>query len=112
MTQYVLASDRGNDKISSLYNTYNPAVLRAIKKVIDVSHKHGKWTGMCGGFAGDTKATKLLLGMGLDEFSAPAASIPKIKDVIANNSFEEAKIYADEILQMKKTSEIERKISE
>ena len=50
--------------------------------------------------------------MGLDEFSAPAASIPKIKDVIANNSFEEAKIYADEILQMKKTSEIERKISE
>lgn len=112
LTQYVLASDRGNDKISSLYNTYNPAVLRAIKKVIDVSHKHGKWTGMCGGFAGDIKATKLLLGMGLDEFSAPAASIPKIKDVIANNSFEEAKIYADEILQMKKTTDIERKISE
>lgn len=112
LTQYVLASDRGNDKISSLYNTYNPAVLRAIKKVIDVSHKHGKRTGMCGGFAGDTKATKLLLGMGLDEFSAPAASIPKIKDVIANNSFEEAKIYADEILQMKKTTDIERKISE
>jgi len=112
LTQYVLASDRGNDKISSLYNTYNPAVLRAIKKVIDVSHIHGKWTGMCGGFAGDTKAMKLLLGMGLDEFSAPAASIPKIKDVIANNSFEEAKIYADEILQMKKTTDIERKISE
>ena len=112
LTQYILASDRGNDKISSLYNTYNPAVLRAIKKVIDVSHKHGKWTGMCGGFAGDTKATKLLLGMGLDEFSAPAASIPKIKDVIANNSYEEAKIYADEILQMKKTTDIERKISE
>ncbi len=112
LTQYILASDRGNDKISSLYNTYNPAVLRAIKKVIDVSHKHGKWTGMCGGFAGDTKATKLLLGMGLDEFSAPAASIPKIKDVIANNSFEEAKIYADEVLQMKKTTDIERKISE
>lgn len=112
LTQYILASDRGNEKISNLYNTYNPAVLRAIKKVIDVSHKHGKWTGMCGGFAGDIKATKLLLGMGLDEFSAPAASIPKIKDVIANNSFEESKIYADEILQMKKTSEIERKISE
>lgn len=112
LTQYVLASDRGNDKISSLYNTYNPAVLRAIKKVIDVSHEHGKWTGMCGGFAGDIKATKLLLGMGLDEFSAPAASIPKIKDVIAKNSFEEAKIYADEILKLKKTSEIEREISE
>ena len=112
LTQYILASDRGNEKISNLYNTYNPAVLRAIKKVIDVSHEHGKWTGMCGGFAGDTKATKLLLGMGLDEFSAPAASIPKIKDIIANNSFEDAKIYADEILKLKKTSEIEKKISE
>lgn len=112
LTQYILASDRGNEKISNLYNTYNPAVLRAIKKVIDVSHEHGKWTGMCGGFAGDTKATKLLLGMGLDEFSAPAASIPKIKDIIANNSFEDAKIYADEILKLKKTSEIEKKVSE
>lgn len=112
LTQYILACDRGNEKISNLYNTYNPAVLRAIKKVIDVSHEYGKWTGMCGGFAGDTKATKLLLGMGLDEFSAPAASIPKIKYTISNTSIKEAKQYADEILKMKRTSEIEKAISE
>lgn len=107
LTQYVLASDRGNEKVSDLYNTYNPAVLRSIKMVIDASHRVGKWTGMCGGFAGDTKATKLLLGMGLDEFSAPGSSIPKIKDIIRNISFEEAKAYAENILTLETTTEVE-----
>ncbi|MDO5649708.1 MAG: phosphoenolpyruvate--protein phosphotransferase [Gallicola sp.] len=110
LTQYVLAADRGNEKVSDLYNTYNPAVLRAIKMVIDASHEAGKWTGMCGGFAGDTKATKLLLGMGLDEFSAPASSIPKIKEIIKTTSFEDAKAYAEEILNLETTAEIEERI--
>lgn len=112
LTQYVLAADRGNEKVSNLYNTYNPAVLKAIKMVIDASHKAGKWTGMCGGFAGDTKATKLLLGMGLDEFSAPASSIPKIKETIKNITLEEAKMFAEEILNMETTGEIEGRIKE
>ena len=112
LTQYVLAADRGNEKVSNLYNTYNPAVLKAIKMVIDASHKAGKWTGMCGGFAGDTKATKLLLGMGLDEFSAPASSIPKIKETIKNITLEEAKMFAEEILNMETTGEIEERIKE
>lgn len=107
LTQYILAVDRGNEKISKLYNTYNPAVLRAIKYVIDASHEAGKWTGMCGGFAGDTKATKLLLGMGLDEFSAPAASIPKMKDIIINTNYEETKEFANNILNTETTTEIE-----
>lgn len=110
LTQYVLAADRGNEKVSDLYNTYNPAVLRAIKMVIDASHEAGKWTGMCGGFAGDTKATKLLLGMGLDEFSAPASSIPKIKEIIKTTSFEDAKAYAEEILNLETTAEIEERL--
>lgn len=112
LTQYVLAADRGNEKVSNLYNTYNPAVLKAIKMVIDASHKAGKWTGMCGGFAGDTKATKLLLGMGLDEFSAPASSIPKIKETIKNITLEEAKIFAEEIMKIETTGEIEERIKE
>lgn len=107
LTQYVLAADRGNEKVSDLYNTYNPAVLRSIKMVIDASHEAGKWTGMCGGFAGDTKATKLLLGMGLDEFSAPASSIPRIKETIKNTNFKEAEEYANTILEMETTEEIE-----
>ncbi len=111
LTQYILAVDRGNEKISKLYNTYNPAVLRSIKAVIDASHRAGKWTGMCGGFAGDTKATKLLLGMGLDEFSAPAANIPKIKDIIINTTMEEAKKYSDNILALETTTKIEEVIN-
>lgn len=110
LTQYVLAADRGNEKISKLYNTYNPAVLRMIKKVIDDSHKAGKWTGMCGGFAGDPKATKLLLGLGLDEFSAAASTLPKIKDIIRNTSYEDAQEYAENILNLEKTSEIVKNI--
>ncbi|QQK07119.1 phosphoenolpyruvate--protein phosphotransferase [Miniphocaeibacter halophilus] len=111
LTQYVLAVDRGNEKISKLYNTYNPAVLRSIKKVIDAAHKADKWAGMCGGFAGDTKATKLLLGMGLDEFSAPAANIPKIKDIIINTTLEEASEFSEEILKLETTTEIEEVIN-
>ena len=111
LTQYVLAVDRGNEKISNLYSTYNKAVLRMIKRVIKISHKHGKWTGMCGGFAGDPSATKMLLGMGLDEFSVPAPKVAKIKDIIRNTSLEEAEEFANEILSLTTTEEIEERIN-
>lgn len=110
LTQYVLAVDRGNEKISNLYSTYNKAVLRMIKRVIDISHEHGKWTGMCGGFAGDAKATKMLLGMGLDEYSVPAPRVAKIKDIIRNTSLKEAEEFANEILSLTTTEEIEERI--
>lgn len=111
LTQYVLAVDRGNEKISNLYSTYNKAVLRMIKRVIKISHKHGKWTGMCGGFAGDPSATKMLLGMGLDEFSVPAPKVAKIKDIIRNTSLEEAEEFANKILSLTTTEEIEERIN-
>lgn len=110
LTQYVLAVDRGNEKISNLYSTYNKAVLRMIKRVIDISHEHGKWTGMCGGFAGDPSATKMLLGMDLDEFSVPAPKVAKIKDIIRNTSLKEAEEFANEILNLTTTEEIEERI--
>lgn len=110
LTQYLLAVDRGNDKISNLYNNFHPAVLRAIKKVIDASHKAGKWTGMCGGMASDTKATYLLLGLGLDEFSSVGSQIGKIKDIIINSDYNEAQDYATEILKMETVEEIERNL--
>ncbi|MFN6884023.1 phosphoenolpyruvate--protein phosphotransferase, partial [Proteus mirabilis] len=84
LTQYTLAVDRGNELISHLYNPMSPAVLNLIKQVIDASHAEGKWTGMCGELAGDERATMLLLGMGLDEFSMSAISIPRIKKIIRN----------------------------
>lgn len=112
LTQYLLAVDRGNEVVSHLYNNYNPAVLRAVKYVIDASHRAGKWTGMCGSLASDPKAVYLLLGMGLDEFSAVASMLPELKNIIINSSYEEAKIFADEILNMERLEEIEKKIDE
>ena len=110
LTQYFLAVDRGNEMVSEYYNTYNPAVLRAIKKVIDASHKAGKITGMCGGFAGDTDATYLLLGMGLDEFSSPSSKVAKIKDIVINSNYEDAKEFADEVLALESLTEVLEKI--
>ncbi|MCA1175952.1 MULTISPECIES: phosphoenolpyruvate-protein phosphotransferase PtsI [unclassified Pantoea] len=98
LTQYTLAVDRGNDLISHLYNPMTPSVLGLIKQVIDASHAEGKWTGMCGELAGDERATLLLLGMGLDEFSMSAISIPSIKKIIRNTNFEDAKALAEQAL--------------
>ncbi|MBI0249460.1 phosphoenolpyruvate-protein phosphotransferase PtsI, partial [Yersinia pestis subsp. pestis] len=92
LTQYTLAVDRGNELISHLYNPMSPSVLGLIKQVIDASHAEGKWTGMCGELAGDERATLLLLGMGLDEFSMSAISIPRIKKIIRNTNFEDVKV--------------------
>ena len=106
LTQYTLAVDRGNELISHLYNPFSPSVLTLIKNVIDASHKEGKWTGMCGELAGDERATILLLGMGLDEFSMSAVSIPKIKKLIRNTNYEEAKKFAETALEKATAKEI------
>jgi len=99
LTQYTLAVDRGNELISHLYNPMQPSVLGLIKQVIDASHAEGKWTGMCGELAGDESATLLLLGMGLDEFSMSAISVPRIKKLIRNVNFQDAKALANAALQ-------------
>ncbi len=110
LTQYTLAVDRGNELISHLYNPMSPSVLGLIKQVIDASHAEGKWTGMCGELAGDDRATLLLLGMGLDEFSMSAISVPHIKKLVRNVSYQEAKALADEALQKPIAAEIEQLI--
>ncbi|MBP2167785.1 phosphotransferase system enzyme I (PtsI) [Erwinia toletana] len=106
LTQYTLAVDRGNDLISHLYNPMTPSVLGLIKQVIDASHAEGKWTGMCGELAGDERATLLLLGMGLDEFSMSAISIPSIKKIIRNTNFEDAKALAEQALAQPTAEEL------
>ena len=106
LIQYTLAVDRMNEHISYLYEPLHPAVLRLIKNVIDASHKAGKWTGMCGEMAGDTSATVILLGMGLDEFSMSASSIPQVKRIIRLLTYEEAKQIAEKALSLEKPEEI------
>lgn len=82
LIQYTLAVDRMNEKVSYLYDPFNPAVLRLIEQVIQAGHRHGIFVGMCGEMAGEPLATPLLMAMGLDEFSMSASSIPQVKAVI------------------------------
>ncbi|EHK90127.1 phosphoenolpyruvate-protein phosphotransferase PtsI [Aggregatibacter actinomycetemcomitans] len=112
LTQYTLAVDRGNELISHLYNPMSPSVLNLIKQVIDASHAEGKWTGMCGELAGDERATILLLGMGLDEFSMSAISVPRIKKLIRNVNFQDAKALAEKALQQPTAAELESLVSD
>ena len=112
LTQYTLAVDRGNEMISHLYNPMSPSVLGLIKQVIDASHAEGKWTGMCGELAGDERATLLLLGMGLDEFSMSAISVPRIKKLIRNVNFADATALADKAMQVPTAAEIEQLVNE
>ncbi|WP_233118311.1 phosphoenolpyruvate-protein phosphotransferase PtsI [Aggregatibacter actinomycetemcomitans] len=112
LAQYTLAVDRGNELISHLYNPMSPSVLNLIKQVIDASHAEGKWTGMCGELAGDERATILLLGMGLDEFSMSAISVPRIKKLIRNVNFQDAKALAEKALQQPTAAAIESLVSD
>ncbi|MTV49268.1 phosphoenolpyruvate--protein phosphotransferase [Heliobacillus mobilis] len=100
LIQYSIAVDRMNERISHLYDPLHPAVLRLIKNVIDESHKAGIWTGVCGEMAGDEKAVPILLGLGLDEFSMSASSIPRVKKVIRSLSYKEAKEIAGQAMEM------------
>jgi phosphotransferase system enzyme I (PtsI) len=106
LCQYTLAVDRGNEKIKDLYDPYNPAVLRLIRYTIEQAHKHNIHVGMCGELASDPLATVLLLGMGLQEFSMSAVSIPEIKNIIINNSYEKAKEICDKAMSMDNSKSI------
>jgi len=86
LIQYTMAADRMNERVSYLYQPYNPAILRLVKMVIDAAHQEGRWVGMCGEMAGDATAIPLLLGLGLDEFSMSATSILPARSQISRLS--------------------------
>ena len=106
LCQYTLAVDRMNEAIGNLYQPLHPGVLRLIKHVIDASHEQGKFTGMCGELASDPVATMILLGLGLDEFSMTASSIPLIKNILRSVSKAECEEVANKVLTMDTAEEI------
>ncbi|MBS2968620.1 phosphoenolpyruvate--protein phosphotransferase [Metabacillus sp. KIGAM252] len=106
LVQYTMAADRMNERVSYLYQPYNPAILRLITLVIEAAHKEGKWVGMCGEMAGDPIAIPILLGLGLDEFSMSATSILPARTQILNLSKEEAASHKEQILGMQTTQEV------
>jgi phosphoenolpyruvate-protein phosphotransferase (PTS system enzyme I) len=98
LIQYTMACDRMNQKISYLYQPYNPSILRLIKMVIEGAHQAGKWVGMCGEMAGDSIAAPILLGLGLDEFSMSAGSVLSTRKLIRGLKYEDMKALAAETL--------------
>jgi len=106
LIQYTMAADRMSEKVSYLYQPYNPAILRLVKNVIEASHKEGKWTGMCGEMAGDSLAIPLLLGMGLDEFSMSATSILQARSQIKNLTLGEMKELVEKAVMCATTEEV------
>ncbi|PTH59816.1 phosphoenolpyruvate--protein phosphotransferase [Staphylococcus agnetis] len=106
LIQYTMAADRMSERVSYLYQPYNPAILRLVKQVIEASHKEGKWTGMCGEMAGDETAIPLLLGLGLDEFSMSATSILKARRQIKQLSQTEMQQLADKAIQCATVDEV------
>ena len=112
LTQYTLAVDRGNEKISHLYNSYNPAVLQAIKCAIDGAHAGGITISMCGEFAGDENATAILFGMGLDAFSMSAISVPRIKKNIMSLDKKECEKLVERVLEQTTAQEVLEVVAE
>ncbi|MCA0971666.1 phosphoenolpyruvate--protein phosphotransferase [Halobacillus litoralis] len=106
LIQYTMAADRMNERVSYLYQPYNPAILNLINNVIEAAHAEGKWAGMCGEMAGDEIAIPILLGLGLDEFSMSATSILPARTQIRTLSKKEMTSYKDEILSMGTAEEV------
>lgn len=106
LTQYILAADRGNKKVSGLYDPLDPAVLHSISHVIEAGHEAGIPVGMCGELAGDPRAFPLLFGMGLDEFSMSAGSIPEVKRQLRTVTYKEARRLAERVLKANTRGEI------
>jgi phosphotransferase system enzyme I (PtsI) len=106
LIQYTLAVDRGNEKVSYLAQPTHPAVLRFIKQTIDAAHHRGIKATMCGEFAGDPQASALLLGMGLDEFSMTAVSIPQVKRIIRGVTLADSRTLAEKALECTSFGEV------
>ncbi|HPB65319.1 MAG TPA: phosphoenolpyruvate--protein phosphotransferase [Spirochaetales bacterium] len=100
LIQYTIAVDRGNERVAYLHEPFHPAVVRLVKKVIDDGHAAGIPVSMCGEMASDPFAAVVLLGLGLDEFSMSAVSVPDVKRTIRSIGFAEARAVADEVLKL------------
>ncbi|WP_300754800.1 phosphoenolpyruvate--protein phosphotransferase [uncultured Brachyspira sp.] len=110
LTQYTLASDRGNERIASICDPYNPSVLIAIKMAIDGAHANGIIISMCGELAGDLLAVPLLFGLGLDVFSMSAISIPEVKKMIISLDKTECQMLAKRVLTLDTADEVKAEL--
>jgi phosphoenolpyruvate-protein kinase (PTS system EI component) len=108
LTQYTLGVDRGNEKISQLFDHFHPAVLQLIHSIIDTGHGAHIWVGLCGELAADPIAIPLLIGLGVDELSMNPASIPRAKMVIRTITIPECEKVAQEALCFRTALEVKK----
>jgi len=106
LIQYALAVDRVNERIAHLYEPTHPAVLRLLKMIADAAHAHHIWVGVCGEMAGDIVLIPLLLGLGVDELSASATLVPRVKRAVQSLAIPECQQLVDEALKLETPSEI------
>ncbi len=112
LTQYLLAVDRTNELVANVFDEFHPAVIRTIKLIIDSGHSAGIKVAMCGEMAGNPLATVMLLGMGLDEFSAVSSVLPVLKKIIRGTNYKSARKFARQLLKMDSPEEIKKVLAE
>jgi len=106
LIQYALAVDRVNERIAHLYEPTHPAVLRLLKMIADAAHANDIWVGVCGEMAGDVVLIPLLLGLGMDELSAGATLVPRVKRAVQSLAIPECRELVEEALKLQTPSEI------
>jgi phosphotransferase system enzyme I (PtsI) len=110
LTQYTLASDRGNERLSYLYRSLDPSVLHLIAMVIAAGHEAGKWVGLCGELAGQRNAIPVLLGLGLDEFSMTPRAVPRAKQLIRKLDYAATQELSQEVLTLGSAGKVEERL--
>ncbi len=112
LTQYTLAAERGNKRVSHLNDPCHPAVLKEIQQVVLAAHQAGIWVGVCGEMAGDSQAIPILLGLGVGELSMSPRQIPSAKQVVRNWSLADAQELTRHALELDGADAIRQAVSE
>jgi len=110
LTQYVMAADRENERVGHLHDPTHPGVVRAIARTVEQAHEHDAWVGMCGEMAGNPDVTELLVGLGLDELSMSAVTIPDVKVAVSETEYSAARERAESALRVATRSEVHETI--
>jgi len=110
LTQYVMAADRENERVGDLHDPTHPAVVRAIARTVEGAHANDAWVGMCGEMAGDPDVTELLVGLGLDELSMSAVTIPDVKAAVESTGYDAARERADRACRVATRSELHERL--
>lgn len=112
LSQYVLAADRGDERVAALADPLHPAMLRLVRQVVEAARRRGRWVGVCGEAASDPEAAPLLLGLGVSELSVAAPAIPAVKDLIRELSAGSVRPLAEAALERESAREVRRLVAE